>query len=277
MRQFVLPADYSGESRLILRGRSFHYLREVLRLPVGSTFPGMDTKGTRVTLTIVDAGKSSCTVSVEPVIHGHDPSPSSGAAAQARSAAGPVPGDSTRGRPRITLFQCLPKGRKMDLIVRQAAEAGIDRIVPVMSEHSIARIDAGDSGKTGRWHRIIREALQQSGTDHLPILEYPLPFDSIPAEQEGGGTGLFFHERPLANKTLHEYLLDATDQIALVVGPEGGLSEKEVALLTSAGFGSVWLGESVLRVETAALYSIAAVQIVLLERDSWKARPRSNG
>jgi len=270
MRQFVLPADYSGESRITLRGRSFHYLTDVLRLPVGSSFPGMDPNGARVTVTLVEAGKSSCTVAVEPAVRGHDPT-SSADAATAESL------DPTRRCPRITLFQCLPKGRKMDLIVRQATEAGIYRIVPIISEHSVARIEAGEGGKTGRWQRIIREALQQSGTGHVPILEDPLPFESIPEECAERGVRLVFHERPLANKGLHEYLHDATDHVALVVGPEGGLSEKEVAFLTNAGFGAVYLGNSVLRAETAALYSIAAVQIVLLERDSWKARPRSNG
>ncbi len=275
MRQFVLPADYSGESRLTLRGRSFHYLREVLRLPVGSTFPGIAANGSRVTVTLVEAGRSSCTIAVAPSIGGLPPLPPASPAAYTGAAA--VAAASTAARARSTLFQCLPKGREMDLIVRQATEAGVYRIVPVLSERSIARIEAGDSGKSGRWHRIVREALQQSGTGRLPILESPLPFESIPMQFAQEGIGLFFHERPLANKTLHEYLFDATDHVALVIGPEGGLSEREVELLTEAGFGSVYLGESVLRVETAALYSIAAVQIVLLERDSWKAKPRSNG
>ncbi len=262
MRQFILPADYSGESRLTLRGRSFHYLKNVLRLPIGSSFPGMDTRGARVTLTLVALGKDSCTIAVEP---------------EPASLGLNAGGERPDARPRIALFQCLPKGRKMDLIVRQATEAGVHRIVPVLSEHSLARGEADEGGRLARWNRIVREALQQSGTGHLPLLEGPVPFEAIPAEHAHGGPGLFFHERPLANKTLHEYLLDAAGEVALVVGPEGGLSSREVALLTDAGFGAIYLGESVLRVETAALYALAAVQVVLLERDSWKVRPRSNG
>lgn len=256
MRQFVLPAGYHGEGRLELRGRDFHYLHGVLRLPVGSTFPGIDNAGRQVSVTIVSAGLDCCTVEVAP-------SPSGG-------------NDLQNPGPRITLFQCLPKGNKMDLIVRQATEARIHRIVPVVSERSIPRITSDERGRQGRWSRVIREALQQSGNLHPPILDPPLPFEAIPGESVGSQARLFFHPSPLAHKTLHEYLLDATDEIALLVGPEGGLSEREVALLVSAGYGAVYLGESILRVETAALYSIAAVQIVLLERDWWKARPRSN-
>lgn len=249
MRQFVLPDEYTGGPELVLRGKSHHYLARVLRLHAGDAFAGLDAHGNPVSITIeaIDA-----------------------ASAKLRIAPGDRPDAPELGLPRITLYQCLPKGRVMDHIVRQAVEAGVQRIVPVLSEHSVARPSVDEaSARARRWSRIVREALQQSGTRTIPVVAPLMPFDAIPADHHG--SGLFFHERPLAHKTIHEYLVRNPDEISLVVGPEGGLSEQETELLADAGFGAAYLGRSVLRVETAALFAIAAVLIVLLERDSWKA------
>ncbi len=249
----MLPPDYRGESRFRLRGRDFHYLVRVLRLGVGDSFDGLDRAGRRVAIEIREVGSDFCGVEIEP------------RAAEAETG------------PRLTLFQCLLKGAKMDLVVRQAAEAGVLRIVPVVSGRSVPRLDETDrTARAERWSRIAREALQQSGRPDVPAVAPPLPFAEIPGQLPGGATGLFFHQAPLANKTLHEYLSHKTEEIALVVGPEGGLSAHEAGLLESAGFGAVYLGRRVLRAETAALYAVAAVQTVLLEKDTWIVRPRSS-
>ena len=234
MRQFVLPASYRGEDSITLRGKSFHYLAHVLRLKEGAVFPGMGVAGERFALTLVFLGETSCTLAIK----------------RTEERGGEAVVAST---PRLTLYQCLCKGNAMDLIVRQAAECGIHRIVPVQSVHSLPET----RGRADRWERVIREALQQSGTRRVPLLAPALPLKEIPNDLHGRGIGLFFHQAPLANKTLHEYLSTYSEEIALVIGPEGGLSEAEVALLAEAGLGAVYLGASVLRVETAALSAIA--------------------
>lgn len=256
MRQFVLPPEYDGGREWTLSGRDAHYLLKVLRLQAGATFPGTDRGGRRFTISLSGVFGESCRLTIDPE----------------------VCADGGDDSPAITLFQCLPKGQKMDLIIRQAVEAGVGRIVPIASEHSVPQLHEEERArKGGRWARIVREAVQQSGARRNTEVSGITPFDAIPAEWNGRGIGLYFHQAPLANKTLHEYLSGNTDEIALVIGPEGGLSDGEIDLLSNAAFNAVYLGGNVLRVETAALYAVAAVQIVLLEKDSWKVQPRSNG
>ncbi len=249
MRQFVLPADYSGSETYLLQGERSHYLVNVLRTKVGDRFAGLDANGNPVEIELRKIGDDGCLLAVSP-----------------RSDR-----DRVATGERITLFQCVPKGKKMDLIIRQATEAGVTRIVPVLSLHTVPRYDERDwNNKRERWTRVIREAVQQSGRTTVPALGEPVTIDALPSLWDSSGPGLFFHEKPLAHETLHEYLVEDTLDIALVIGPEGGLAAAETESLLEAGFGAVYLGEHVLRVETATLFAIAAVRIVLLEKDRWK-------
>jgi 16S rRNA (uracil1498-N3)-methyltransferase len=161
----------------------------------------------------------------------------------------------------------------MDLIVRQAVEAGISWIVPVESERSVPM--AGDfTAKRDRWMRIAREALQQSGNPLLPEIREPLPLrEAVREPGVAGGIGLFFHQERLSKDSLHGALAglagDGSAHVSLLIGPEGGLSDDEVEFLKGAGFRPVFLGDTVLRTETAAVYAIAAVKTLLWERDEW--------
>ena len=158
----------------------------------------------------------------------------------------------------------------MDLIVRQAAEAGVSEIQPLESEFSIVRYDRKSwKSKHERFDKIAREAFQQSGSDRLTVINEPLPLTSLKTPEKGE-IGLFFHQKSIENISLHKYLFTVPDKIKLIIGPEGGLSDKEIAYLRAENFKPVYLGENVLRTETAALYAAAAVKTILLERNSWK-------
>jgi 16S rRNA (uracil1498-N3)-methyltransferase len=156
----------------------------------------------------------------------------------------------------------------MDLIIRQAVEAGVGRIVPLVSDHAVAR--PGEGGpRLERWRRIAREAREQSGAALQPVIEAPVRLDEA-AAREHGGTRVFFHEDPQASSPLHAILARASESVAVLVGPEGGLSPRETALLETAGFRRAWLGDGVLRTETAALYALAAVSTIVREREAWR-------
>jgi len=203
------------------------------------------------------------------------------------TAAGNYPAPECLSLPPVYLFQALPKGTKMDLIVRQAAEAGVSVIVPFVSEFSQVKIKGGSIGslpgavsgeKQNRWERIIREARQQSGSDIPTIIKKPLDFDGLMEYWQElqarfpGGTGILFHQTPLEPGTLHDYLVNSLKFIVLAVGPEGGFSAAEAARFLSAGFKPIVLGKTVLRTETAALYAAAAVFTILSERTSWLSK-----
>jgi 16S rRNA (uracil1498-N3)-methyltransferase len=246
LKQFLLPALFSGEDRVTLAGEDFLYLARVLRKRAGDELPAVDARGAMYIMRILRVESSRCVAELVPV----------------KAPAPPVAGV------RMTLLQCLPKGRKIDLIVRQATEAGVARIVLVLSEHSQVRPDEKD-GRMPRLRKIAREALQQSGAARLPEIEGPRSLASIAESAEDWGTALFFHERPLGGAALHQLLAGMPRSVSILIGPEGGLSAAEAAFLEGAGFHPAYLGGSVLRVETAALYALGAVTTIRQERDAW--------
>lgn len=247
MRQFILPDFYNGESFLSLEGDNFHYLCKVLRKNEGSSFPGLDKNGNRWLLTIKKINHNSCLLKISPSIKKEE------------------------NTPEITLVQCLPKGKKMDLIIRQAVESGIKRIIPVMSDHAIPKFDNQKDieKKRTRWKKIAIEAMQQSGSVKIPEIKKMILIDQIPKIWNNCGLSLFCHQNRIADNSLHDCLNEKTDHICIIIGPEGGLSDREVVLLQNAGFKSVFLGNNVLRTETAALYTTAAVNVILMEKNRW--------
>ena len=265
MKQFLLPRWYAGESRISLSGDNYRYLARVLRLREGAELPAVDERGSRYLMRIAAIGPSACQVEISPI---------------QPEAAAPGPGDRRAGQDvgapqalNLALLQCLPKGRKIDLIIRQATEAGVSRIIPLFSERSQVR--PGDqANRQARLSRIAREALQQSGNARLPAVEAPRSLASLAEATDAWGTALFFHEERLSGSSLHELLAEPVDRVSILVGPEGGLSPAEVGLLSRAGFRPVYLGDAVLRVETAAIYAIAAVRTILQERDAWRAEQK---
>jgi 16S rRNA (uracil1498-N3)-methyltransferase len=162
----------------------------------------------------------------------------------------------------------------MDLIIRQAVETGVERIVPVASEHAIPRFNADMyKKKRERWLRVARQAMQQCGRKTVPEIESPVTISQLPIMwREHSGQGdlcLLFHEKPVSDDNLHRVLSSGPRSVGICIGPEGGFSHQEVADLLNSGLQPVYINTNVLRTETAALYAIAAVQTVILEKDSW--------
>jgi 16S rRNA (uracil1498-N3)-methyltransferase len=165
----------------------------------------------------------------------------------------------------------------MDLVLRQAAETGVARVIPLATRRSVARqVEGREESKLVRWERIVREGLQQSGSAIATKVEEPVDIAGLPGRlQRGGGSGtekalwLFLHEAPLAEIGLHGYLDCAPEEIVICIGPEGGFAPDEVEALEKAGFRPLLLPGAILRTETAALYAIASVEIILAERSSW--------
>lgn len=170
----------------------------------------------------------------------------------------------------ITLCQAVPKGEKMDVIVRHATELGAERIVSFWATRSVPRWTALKAGqKRDRWQKIAQDAARQCGRLSVPEVMGPHPFPELAAHAPADALRLVFWEgeRELG---IREILTDKRHarmkNFFLVVGPEGGLSDQEVALAREAGFLSVSLGRRILRVETAALAILAVVQY---ERGGW--------
>jgi 16S rRNA (uracil1498-N3)-methyltransferase len=267
MRQFLLPAAYRETTVLTVTGKEFHYLCRVRRVREGEGLRGIDRNGGRYDLTVLRIEPGRCTLKVEPSDRGPEETD------EAASLSADGADDRTQGHgPFITLCQCLPKGRKLDQIVRQVTEAGVSRIVPVESAHSVTRIESRTDAmkKLERWERVAREALQQCGAPRPPEIIAPVALTQVPGLLEPGELGLFFHQERISGVSLHRYLAERPDRITYVVGPEGGLSNDETRFLLDHGFKPVYLGQNILRTETAALYALAAITLLVLEIESWK-------
>jgi 16S rRNA (uracil1498-N3)-methyltransferase len=267
MRQFILPEDWAGGPTCLVEGGRAHYVSRVLRLAKGDTFPGRDGQGRLWDCRVLEAEPDRLLISVAP------------------RAAGEAGGEylpeepGADARTRIILVQGLPKGSKMDLVVRQATEAGAAAVIPLLSARAVPRgAERGGSQRLARWERIVREALQQSGSGALTEVLEPISLLELPAALEALGAGpsvprIVLHEAPLAQSSMHGYLTGTPEAVALCVGPEGGFATEELDLLLSWGFRPLRLAGAVLRAETAALYAIAAAQIILSERSSWIPKP----
>lgn len=167
-----------------------------------------------------------------------------------------------RTSPSITLAQALLKGDKMDWVIQKATELGVDRIVPVHSQHGVVRIRPERAGhQVARWERIALEAAQQSERWTLPTIEEPIDLAQLVSRYQSAPANIMLAERstetPLTKVPLPTNVLQ---RIVVLVGPEGGWDDEELQMAREKGFQPVTIGERILRAETAALAAISIVQ-----------------
>lgn len=174
-------------------------------------------------------------------------------------------------RPRVVLVQGLAKGDKMDSIVRHATEVGISTFIPLVCERSVVKLDAKKArARQSRWKAIAKSASMQSGRPSMPEVCLPLHVSEVASAVEGSQALLVCWEEAALDSTIRRALDDvlfnqgvspADAQVAVVIGPEGGLSPSEVQSLLSQCCNShvVSLGSSILRTETAGIVAPALV------------------
>ena len=252
MKQFILTSPPNAGGIIHLYGKDYHYLVRVRRLKAGSVFSAILPGGAETRVRILST--------VDNILIGE--------------CEGEFPQDPAP-LPPIILFQGLPTGTKMDLIVRQAAEGGVSEVVPFESEYSTVKIKDGMGGKLRRWERIVKEARQQSGSPVATTVRPPctaaglLEYWETLKRDRPRGVGILLHQDPLEQGGFHDYLYNNPEFAVLAVGPEGGFSPAEAGRFMAAGFKPVVMGNTILRTETAALYGAAVIRIILLEIASW--------
>lgn len=260
MKQFLLPSEPDADGSVQLSGRDHHYLARVRRLRPGDTLPCRSPSGQLFEMTVQSLDGQRLILS----------------GADLHSIENlELPNQGVR----VHLIQGMPKLKKIDQVVRQAMESGAWSIYPALMDHCIPQGSDNDEGKLERWQRIAREAFQQSGAGHLLEVHPPLPLEEIltmlAAEiKQFGSRGIYCHQTDLEQGSLHEYCSNDPQDVFVVIGPEGGLSDRERAMLDRHGFKPVLLGPTVLRTETAAIFAIAAVRMITWEASTWDPRPR---
>ena len=216
-----------------LTDRERHHLRSVLRLPTGAEVEVSDGDGG------LAAGELT----------------SDGVRLHADAV------DVARPWPALQVAQALPKGRKLDEVVRVGAELGMDALVPVVAERSVKRPEGARADKAlARWAAVARAACEQARRAHRPTLS-PITAVADLAVDDGWLVAHPGAEQPLP--AVLEELTGRRGPVTIAVGPEGGWSDAEVAALCDAGARMVHLGPTVLRTEHAAAAALAVMGAAL--------------
>ena len=274
MRQFLAPVSPDKNGLLEISGKDYHYLHRVLRIKPGDmitvrvptgeldnmTVCLVDEAGGRIVMQIcADAGNNNLVVR--------------GVSAQKLDE--PVSLE-------YWLFQFIARPQKMELIIRQAVECGVYRVIPVVGVYSqsgsVSAMKQCGS-RSERFTRLIREAREQSGSPVETQINVPVTAAEAAALWRSEcGTGaieetaaVVLSERNDFTEPVHRVLSGYSEfkKVAIAVGCEGGISPDEMIILQNAGFVPVHFAGNILRCETAAVYGIAAVQTAVLERKIW--------
>ncbi len=244
MHRCYLPGLNAEASHFVVEGEEARHALKVMRLRVGECCELFDGRGHALRARIVaTAGSSSMQLE----------------AVEQLPALPPVAD--------ITLALAIPKGTNMDLIVQKAVEMGVSRIVPLISERTIVRLDAaGGEAKAAKWQRTVLEACKQCGVNTLPVVETPQSYahflkrGDLPALKLQ--CAIVPEARPLRT-VLEAGRVAGVQSVALLIGPEGDFSPDEYAAGQAAGFEPVSLGPIILRVETAVFMAVAAARYAL--------------
>ena len=234
MHRFFINEDCITQSTVAIPAKLVHRLRNVLRLRSGDHIVVLDNSGWEYEVELGEVSGSG----LEGLIVGKSPSV---------------------GEPQtsITLYQALLKGSSFDLVLQKGTEIGVTAFVPVVCERCVA--GGPDSGRLGRWQRIILEAAQQSRRGKLPLLHPVIPFSE--ACESATGLSLLPWEGETTRgigDVLRSYSRDErSHEVSIFVGPEGGFTAEEVGLALSHGITPVSLGSRILRAETAGLVTAA--------------------
>lgn len=223
------------ESAPFIEGDDAKHIAKSLRMRVGEALTVCDTKGNDYNCTISAVLDERIELNIDSIC-------------------------KTNSEPsvEVTLFQCLTKGDKMDLIVRQAVEMGVTFVVPTVSQNCVSRPDEKQLlKKQERWQRIADEAAGQSGRGILPKIKDAMTLTEVAKELSSFDKCYFFYE--LGGKAVKQIEKDVK-KIAVIIGPEGGFSLAEVEMLRNAGATVTTLGPRILRAETAP---VAAVSLIM--------------
>lgn len=169
---------------------------------------------------------------------------------------------------KLTLFQALPKGDKMELIIQKAVELGVTEIVPVRTKRCVVKL-AGEKAqkKVSRWQKIAEEAAKQSGRGVVPDVRDITDFDDAIRKAERCGHIFIPYELcedAVSVQSIKDVICSGVKSIGVFIGAEGGFETGEVDQVVNAGGEMISLGQRILRTETAAI-AVMSVLMMMIE------------
>jgi len=227
------PAALSSDTRIELSDTAANHVARVLRLPVGAPMILFNGSGGEFAATLAAIDKRRVLVDVGSFQ------------------------DQEREPPlQIWLAQGVSRGERMDYTIQKAVELGVSRIIPLFTEHCGVQLQGERLEKRIKhWQGVVISACEQCGRNRIPPVDTPVTLTQWLAMP---GDGLRVVLTPDAEYSLAQ-LPAPSGPITLLIGPEGGLSDQEIALAKQAGYAGLRLGPRILRTETAAVAALAAM------------------
>jgi 16S rRNA (uracil1498-N3)-methyltransferase len=239
MRSFFLGDNSITGDAVTVTGELYRHMARVLRLKEGDEVQLTDSEGKRHFGVIAETGAKSLTVRIA-------------------STEIPIEGEPAL---RVTLYQGLPKGEKLDLILQKCTELGVTEVVTFDADRSIVKLSGERSAaRLGRYEKIVQEAARQSGRRSAPKVAIGGSLKTVLRESRHDLKLLLWEGEQTTRLRATFEAHPGTESVAIVVGPEGGLSAEEVEQALEQGFVPVTLGERILRTETAGLAMLSILQ-----------------
>lgn len=239
MSRLFVPADRLDGDLVSLTGAEVRHLR-ALRLRPGSRITVFDDSNNEYQAVVRRIGPRAAELEIRSTL-----------------ASFPSPG------PAITLVAGILKGQRMDLLVEKTTELGVRRIIPALTEFTVARPKEAQSARIQRWQRLAVSAATQCGRAEVPSIEAPVPFaDAVRSTPTQALRMLFWEREPRVVLPAIHAAEPAPATVVVATGPEGGFTSAEVELARRAGFAVSGLGAHILRAETAAMVALALCQFM---------------
>lgn len=228
------PEHLSVASEITLSEHASHHLTNVLRLTMDAAVVLFDGSGAEFMGQIILIKKKSVAIKINQRIEKNNESPLF-----------------------IHLAQGISRSEKMDFTIQKAVELGVSEITPVWTEYCNVKLNqAAVEKRMAHWQSVMISACEQCGRNVIPKINFPKSFELL-VNDDTGKLCLILHQT--AEEKLKDFRIKEKS-VTILVGPEGGFSEKEVVLATHNRFHALQLGPRILRTETAALAAISVLQ-----------------
>jgi 16S rRNA (uracil1498-N3)-methyltransferase len=241
MSKFFVGSDKIYDDRIIIDGTDVNHIKNVLRLKVGDKLQVSDSSARLYNCTIFESDASQIILKIDDRVQ-----------------------ENNELSVKVTLFQGLPKGDKLELIIQKAVELGIYEIYPVINERTIVKIEPKKiASRVERWNKISEAAAKQSGRSIIPIVHEPLRFNEALKLCDSFDKVLLPYENADGMKYASECIdaAAASEKAAFFIGPEGGFAAKEIELAKEHNINIISLVKIILRTETAGLTVMSLIML----------------
>jgi 16S rRNA (uracil1498-N3)-methyltransferase len=259
--RFYLPPERCAGTALRLDGREAHHALCVLRVQRGEPVMVLDGAGHELSCEVAGCARNAVDLRVT-----------------GKNSVPPLPCS-------ITLLQAVPKGKVIEFIIQKAVELGVHRIVPLLTERVVARLDEADAAdKRDKWQHVAIEAIKQCGAAWLPQVETPATIEAFlkrrnsefksrpqPSTFELSLVGSLQTDRRHPRECFREFQTKhgrLPQSVGVWIGPEGDFTRNELKAIQATGAQPISLGSLVLRVETAATYCLSILNYELAALES---------